>query len=39
MIEKIQTECQQYFKRIYSLIVPEDWLNQCIEFILEENPV
>lgn len=39
LASKIQIECKKHFKNTYSLVVPDDWLNQCIEFILEENQV
>ena len=36
---RVKIECQNHFKRCFSLVLPEDWLNQCIEFFLNEFPV
>ena len=38
-ISSVKSNCQQFLKDNYSLEVPEDWLIQCIEFILESDPV
>lgn len=38
-IQRSVDKCNTFFKKNYSLNIPEDWLNQCIEFALEEDPV
>ena len=32
-------KCDVFFKKNYNLKIPEDWLNQCVEFAIEEDPV
>ena len=39
LAEKFLTDCQRYFKTSYSLNVPDDWLRQCIEYLLEDGQV
>jgi hypothetical protein len=35
IFQKSVGKCKQFFKRRYTLELPEDWLNQCVEFALE----
>ena len=32
-------ECSRYLNRSYSLTVPNDWLTQCVEFLIGNFPV
>ncbi len=37
--KKVKDDFKSYILRKYSLTVPDDWLSQCIEFIIETFPV
>jgi hypothetical protein len=37
--KKVKDDFKTYLLRKYSLTVPDDWLTQCIEFIIETFPV
>jgi hypothetical protein len=37
--KKVKEEFKTYLLRNYSLTVPDDWLTQCIEFIVQTFPV
>jgi hypothetical protein len=39
LADKCVADCQRYFETNYSLNVPDDWLRQCIEFLLEDGQV
>ena len=42
LLQRSMVKCKHFFKRQYSLLLPDDWLNQCVEFALEsleENSV
>ncbi len=36
---RIKEECKSWFLKSYSMNLVDDWLTQCIEFVLEDNPV
>jgi hypothetical protein len=36
---RIKQECDAWFLKNYSLSLVDDWLTQCIDFILEDHPV
>lgn len=38
-VQKIIEEFKRKHLTKYSLVVPDDWLNQCAEFLTEESPV
>jgi hypothetical protein len=38
-INLIKKNCESYFLKNFNLNVPEDWLKQCIEYLVEDHPV
>jgi hypothetical protein len=37
--KKVKEDFKNYLLRNYSLAIPDDWLTQCIQFIVETFPV
>ena len=38
-MNQLKRECETWFMREYNFVVAEDWLEQCIEWLMQEFPV
>ena len=39
MINQIKRDCENHFMKEYNLSLAEDWLDQCIQWLIQEFPV
>lgn len=39
LFARTKNECKLNFKNNYCLTITDDWLDQCIEYVLEDNQV
>ncbi len=39
LFARTKNECKLNFKNNYCLNIIDDWLDQCIEYVLEDNQV